>query len=388
MIKFDFETYNHIKLDNYDLSNIIERFKRDNNKTGWYYINHDTQLIKKYAYEIRNNADIFLIIGIGGSSIGAQAVISALSPYYNNSKPEIIFVGETLSSDYIVDLIDHIEGKSVYLNVISKSGNTLETLITFDIFLNYLKNNFLDYKKRVFVTTNDTDGELLNISKKEGFRNMVVPDNIGGRFSVLSCVGLLPIAVANIDIDKILTGSEKAKENLEQIFKYTIIRNKMFESNKIVESFDIYEPKLFMFTEWIKQIFAESQGKENKGILPISTTNTRDLHSLGQFYQEGSQIMFSTTIFAHSKQNLYIEKYNKSLNQINKIVMNSVAEAHFEKFNTNIIELDAINEENVGYLILFFEISSMLGSYLLGVNYFDEPGVIKYKNIINCKLNN
>ncbi len=388
MIKFDFETYNHIKLDNYDLSNIIERFKHDNNKTGWYYINHDTQLIKKYAYEIRNNADIFLIIGIGGSSIGAQAVISALSPYYNNSKPEIIFVGETLSSDYIVDLIEHIEGKSVYLNVISKSGNTLETLITFDIFLNYLKNNFLDYKKRVFVTTNDTDGELLNISKKEGFRNMVVPDNIGGRFSVLSCVGLLPIAVANIDIDKILTGSEKAKENLEQIFKYTIIRNKMFESNKIVESFDIYEPKLFMFTEWIKQIFAESQGKENKGILPISTINTRDLHSLGQFYQEGSQIMFSTTIFAHSKQNLYIEKYNKSLNQINKIVMNSVAEAHFEKFNTNIIELDAINEENVGYLILFFEISSMLGSYLLGVNYFDEPGVIKYKNIINCKLNN
>ena len=387
MIRFDFNTYNHIILENYDLSDIVRKFEIDNNMTGWYYLNSDTKLIKEYAEEVREHADVFVVIGIGGSYMGAEAVISALTPYYKDSKPEIIFVGNNLSSDYIMDLINHIEGKSLYINVISKSGNTLETITVFDIFLEYMKNKFSDYKNRIFVTTNESSGELLNISQNEKFRNLFIPDNIGGRFSVLSCVGLFPIAVSGVNIDKLIDGARSAKNNLDDIFKYTIIRNKMYEGNKFVESFDIYEPKLYMFTEWLKQLFSESQGKANKGILPISTVNPRDLHSLGQFYQEGNPIIFSTTIFTNSTKKVYIKRYNKTLDQINKIIMDSVLESRIERINTTKIELDEINEENIGYLILFFEISAMLGSYMLGVNYFDQPGVNKYKDIINCKLN-
>lgn len=387
MIKFDFETYNHIKLDNYDLSNIIEQFENDNKMAGWYKLDTDTSLIKEYAEEIKQKADVFLVIGIGGSYIGSQAVISALKPYYNNNCPKIIFVGNTLSSDYITEVINYIKGKSIYINVISKSGNTMETLVTFDVFLDYIKNNFTDYKDRVIVTTNESNGELLNISQKENFRKLVVPDDIGGRFSVLSCVGLLPIAVASINIDKLLEGAKISKINLDNAFKYSLLRDKMYKNNKLVESFDIYEPKLYYFTEWIKQLFAESQGKNNKGILPISTINTRDLHSIEQFYQEGTPIMFSTTIFSNSNNSIYLHKYNNSLNDMNKTIMKSVVEARYTNMDTSIIELDKITEENIGYLIFFFEVSTMIGSYLMGVNYYDQPGVNKYKNIVNYKLN-
>lgn len=383
MIKFDFETYNNINLDNYDLSHVLDKFYEENIMSEWYELNTNTKEIKEYADKIRKDCDVFIVIGIGGSYLGSKAVIDALTPYFDYNKPEIVFAGTNLSSDYINDLINYIDGKSVYVNVISKSGNTLETLINYDIILKYMINTYINYKERIIVTTNSKSGQLLESAKKNEFKVFEVPENIGGRYSVLSVVGLLPISVAGINIDELLKGAIKCKGELDNCYKYTSIRNEMIKYNKIIESFDIYEPKLYYFTEWLKQLFAESQGKNSHAILPVSTVNTRDLHSLGQYYQEGNPIIFSTTIFSNSTQDIYVEKYNKNLNDINKIVMESVSKAHNSVMNTNIIELDNIDEENMGYLIFFFEMSAMMGSYLIDVKYYNQPGVNNYKEIVN-----
>lgn len=386
MIKFDFNTYNNIKLLDTDLSSVKEKFLNDNNMAGWYNLDIDTDNIKKCADRIREDADILIVIGIGGSFLGAKCVIEALTPYFDKNKPEIIFAGTSLSSDYLSELLAYIKGKSVYVNVISKSGTTLEPMVCFDKVLEYMKNTFDNYKDRIVATTDSKEGQLLELSKKEGFELFEVPNDIGGRYSVLTPVGLLPISIAGIDIDKLIEGAKIAKENLDCCYKYTVIRDAMYLDNKYIESFDVYEPKLYYFTEWLKQLFGESQGKKDKGILPISTVNTRDLHSLGQFYQEGTPIIFSTVIFNGCDKDLYIEKFNKNLSEINRIAMESVSKAHYSHMNTNIITMDKINEENIGYLIFFFEMSAMLGSYLLGVNFYDQPGVNAYKDNIKEQL--
>ena len=382
MVNFDFSTYNNIKLLDSDLSHIKDRFLSDNNMAGWYDLDINTSNIKKCADRIKRNADILIVIGIGGSFLGAKCVIDALTPYFDKGKPEIIFAGTSLSSDYLVELLEYIKGKSVYVNVISKSGTTLEPMICFDIVFDYMKKTYKDYKDRIIATTDAKEGKLLELSKAEGFELFEVPNDIGGRYSVLTPVGLIPIAVAGIDIDKLLDGAKLAKDNLDDCYKYTLIRDALYLDNKVVESFDVYEPKLYYFTEWLKQLFGESQGKSDKGILPISTVNTRDLHSLGQFFQEGNPIIFSTVIYNGSDSEVFIEKYNKNLSDINEIAMKSVSKAHYSHMNTNIITIDRINAENIGYLIFFFEMSAMMGSYLLGVNFYDQPGVNAYKNNI------
>lgn len=387
MIKFDFKTFNNITLDDYNLDKIKDKFLLENKMSGWYNLdNIDTTDIKKCAKTIRNKADVFIVIGIGGSYLGSKAVIEALTPYFYKDEVEVIFAGTDLSTDYLLDLLDYINDKSVYVNVISKSGTTLEPMLAFDILLKFMMDKYPDFNERIIVTTDKEKGELLLLAHKYKFKCFEIPANIGGRYSVLTPVGLLPIAVANIDIDKLIEGSKYAKENLEDCYKYTMIRDMMYKNNKFIESIDVYESKLYYFTEWLKQLFAESQGKDNKGILPISTVNTRDLHSLGQYFQEGMSISFSTIIFSNSIKDIYVEKYDKTLNEINRIAMDSVALAHLNKLNTNIIELDKIDEENIGYLIFFFEMSAMLGSYLLNVNYYDQPGVNQYKDIMKCKL--
>lgn len=386
MIKFDFETYNNLSINNIDLTYIENRFIKENNCTDWYELKTDTSSIKACAMDVREKADIFIVLGIGGSSLGAQAVISALSPYFNSNKPEIIFASTSLSSDYITELIEYIKGKSVYINFISKSGNTFETVLIYNLLLEFMKDNYVDYKNRIIITTSNK--ELLNKSSIEGYKCFELSNNTVGRFSVLSVVGLLPIAVAGFDIDKLLDGALSSKEDKQNVYKYTCIRNEMLKSNKFVESFDVYEPKLYYFTEWLKQLFGETQGKNNTGILPVSTINTRDLHSLGQFYQEGNPIIFSTAIFTNSNNQLMVKEQNTTLNNINKIVLNSVLQSRLTHMNSNLIELDAINEYNLGYLIFFFERSAMIGSFLLNINYYDQPGVNKYKEIMASKLNN
>ncbi len=389
MITFDFQKYQYQKLDNYDLEDIKVKFLEDNQMSGWYTLDKsELARIESTADRIRENCDVFLVIGIGGSYMGAKAVIDAMSPYFKKDTPEVLFAGYQLSSDYLKDLLDYLEDKEVIVNVISKSGTTLEPSITFEEVVKLLKKKYSqDYAKRVIATTSLVSGTLLEEAQKNGYECFAVPENIGGRFSVLSAVGLLPIAVAGYEIEDLFRGAEKAKENLQDCYYYTMLRHTLYQEGKVVESFDIYEPKLAFFAEWLKQLFGESQGKEGKAILPISTVNTRDLHSLGQYYQEGKDILFSTTIFAHSDRRIELEKYQKTLDQVNKIAMESVAQAHYEgHLPTNIIEMDEISMENLGYLIFFFEMSAMLGSYLLEVPYYDQPGVNGYKNILHQKI--
>lgn len=388
MVKFDFETYNNISLVNYNLDSMLDKFKTENKMTGWYKLDTNTQPIIELSECIKKYADIFIVIGIGGSYLGAQAVIDALSPYFNRNKPEIIYLGTNLSSDYMYDLINYVKDKSVYVNVISKSGNTLETIISFDFILDYMKKTYNDYNDRIIITTNSSSGKLLEYSKEYNFKVLEVPDDIGGRYSVLSNVGLLPISVTGIDINELINGAKECRSDLDNVYKYTFIRNEMLKNKKYIESFDIYEPKLYYFTEWLKQLFAESQGKCEESILPVSTVNTRDLHSLGQYYQQGKSMIFSTIMYINSQKNIFVEKYGKNLNEINKIVMDSVAKAHYPHICSNIIEIDRLDVKTLGFLIFFFEMSAMLGSYMMNINYFDQPGVNNYKENLNKMIHN
>ena len=388
MINFDLKKYQYTEIQNYNLDAVVDKFKAENKMAGWYDLDKsELDDIKETAEYVRENCDVFVVVGIGGSHLGAKAVIDALSPYFKKGKPEIIFVGHQLSTDYMNGLLDYIKDKNVMVNVISKSGTTLEPSIAFDLLLDFLIKKYgEETTKRVIATTDAEHGTLLELAKEKNFKRYVVPDNIGGRFSVLTPVGLLPIAVAGFDIEALFKGAEKAKSE-EEYYYYTQLRHELYGQGKFVESFNVYEPKLEAFAEWLKQLFGESQGKEGKGILPFSTVNTRDLHSLGQYFQEGRDMIFSTTIFDNSDGTIELEKYNKTLNDVNYLAMQSVAEAHHNgHVPTSIITMDKITEENLGYLIFFFEMSAMLGSYLLDINYYDQPGVNGYKDILHEKI--
>lgn len=390
MITFDFKTYQYKKLENYDLSNIYNQFLKEDNMKGWYNINVDTTPLMEMADYIKNNTDIFLVIGIGGSYMGSKAIISALEPKFKKNKPEILFAGFDLSTDYLLELIDYIKDKEIMVNVISKSGTTLEPSIAFDEILKLMEEKYgEEASKRIIATTDKEEGILSELANQKGYQKLIVPNDIGGRFSVLTPVGLLPIAVAGYDINKLVLGARKAKENMQEIYYYTSLRQVLYEEGKTIESFDIYDSRLTYFVEWLKQLFGESQGKDGKGILPVSTINTRDLHSLGQYYQDGKDIIFSTTIFANSNNDIYIDKYQKNMNQINEIAMNSVLKAHYNgHLPSSLIKLNKIDLENLGYLIFFFEMSAALGGYLLQVKYYDQPGVNGYKDILNEEIKN
>lgn len=402
MIRFDFETYMEKEITKENIiaySNTVNRasneFIRENKMADWYdYENciseEEIKDVLNTAEYVRANCETFIVIGIGGSYLGAKGVIDALRPYFNKPQPEIIFAGNNLSSDYLTNLIDYINDKEVMLNVISKSGDTLEPSITFNILYKALKNKYNDeqIRRRIIITTDKENGSLLEISKRLGCKRYAFPSNIGGRFSTLTVAGLLPIAVAGIDINSMLDGAQEAKNNSRSYHTYTSIRDIMYNKGKVVETFNVYEPKLASFLEWVKQIFAETQGKNKKGILPISTINTRDLHSLGQYFQDGKDIIFETSIDIEKSKELYIDRYNKYLDSINSIALKSVAKAHEEGHSlTSIITMDELNAYNLGYLIAFFEISSMLGAYVMGVPYYNQPGVENYKQIMNEKLN-
>jgi len=371
-----------------DSRSIISIFENDSKFNEWYNLSVDIDKINDLASSIRKKYDAMLIIGIGGSYLGSRAIIDGIKDYKKKNDTEIIYVGNNLSSDYIHDILDYIVDKNICVNVISKSGNTLETLISFNLFFNYMKEKYVDFKERIIVTTNSKEGYLLDISNEYNLKRLDISLNTVGRFSVISEVGLLPVAVAGYDISKILEGAKKCKNNMEECFKYASMRQEMYDKGIFIESIDVYEPKLYYFTEWIKQLFNETQGKDNKGILSIATINTTDLHSIEQYYQSGKVNVFSTVIYNHSKNKIYIEKYDKYLDEINEIAAKSVIEARNERINSNFIEIDELNEENMGFLLFFFEISAVIGSYLLDIDYFNQPSVEKYKNCIKSALNN
>ena len=364
--------------------------------------------IKKAAKRIIKTSDVLLVIGIGGSYLGARAVIEALTHTFSNSLskdkrkfPQIVYVGNNLNPNYINDVIDYIGDKEVSINVISKSGTTTEPAIAFRIFREFLENKYglEEARKRIYVTTDKEKGALKKLATEEKYETFVIPDNVGGRYSVLTAVGLLPIATAGLNIDKLMDGARFAQEKYSDenvkyndCYKYAVLRNMLYEKEKNIELLVTYEPKLHYFLEWWKQLFGESEGKDLKGIYPSSAEFTTDLHSLGQYIQEGRRNLLETVLqIKKTNSNLTIPldeddldglNYlaGKDLDYVNKKAMEGTIEAHVSGEVPNIlIQVDALNEEGIGHLIYFFEKACAMSGKLLGVNPFDQPGVEKYK---------
>ena len=372
------------------------------------YDKKEFEKIKKSAEKIQKDSDVLLVIGIGGSYLGARAVIESLTnTFYNMQEketrklPQILYVGNNLSPNYIMDLIDYISDKDISINVISKSGTTTEPAIAFRIFREILENKYSlkEARERIYVTTDKRKGALKELAKKEKYTTFVIPDNIGGRYSVLTAVGLLPIAVAGIDIDELMKGAKFAQdrysdENLKynECYKYAVLRNVLYEKEKNIELLVTYEPKMHYFIEWWKQLFGESEGKEQKGIYPSGAEFTTDLHSLGQYIQEGRRNLFETVInIEKSQRDLTLKKEEddldnlnylegKSLSYINKKAMEGTITAHVDGDVPNIvINMEKLDANNIGQLIYFFELACAMSGEILGVNPFNQPGVEKYK---------
>lgn len=362
--------------------------------------------IKKAAEYIKDNADILIVIGIGGSYLGARAVIECLkSPNYNCIKkdtPDIYFIGNSISPSMLTELVSICEGKDICVNVISKSGTTTEPAIAFRVFRDLINNKYSkeEAAKRIFATTDKAKGTLKMLSDKEGYETFVVPDDVGGRFSVLTAVGLLPIAVAGIDIDELMNGARLAQESLNStdinenhVLKYAAVRNAFYNKGTKLECFVSYEPCMAMFNEWLKQLFAESEGKDGKGLYPVSCIFSTDLHSVGQYIQEsGSNLMFETVIkFNHPHDDFLITEQEgnidglnflagRSMSYVNEKARQGTLLAHTDGGVGNlVIECDSITPSEIGYLIYFFEKACAVSGYILGVNPFNQPGVESYK---------
>ncbi len=364
--------------------------------------------IKKAAKKIKKESDILVVIGIGGSYLGARAVIEALTSSFQNmltdkqrKYPQILYVGNNLSPNYINELIEYIGDKDFSVNVISKSGTTTEPAIAFRIFREMLENKYgiEEARSRIYVTTDEERGALKTLADNEGYEKFVIPDNVGGRYSVLTPVGLLPIATAGIDIDKLMAGAQTAQEryndsNLKynECYKYAVVRNILYKLYKNTEILVNYEPKMHYFTEWWKQLYGESEGKEQKGIFPAGVDFTTDLHSMGQYIQEGRRNLFETVIsIENSATDIIINKdednldglnylAGKGLDYVNKKAMEGTIKAHVSGDVPNIvINIEKLDEENMGELIYFFEKSCAMSGMILGVNPFNQPGVEEYK---------
>lgn len=381
-------------------TNLHEKQGAGSDFLGWVNLKIDVQELEKIkvaASKIRKQSDVLIVIGIGGSYLGSKAVIDALSHTFNPKN--VIFAGNNMSSDYLNDLLDYIKDKDVSLNVISKSGTTIEPALTFKVLREYIEEKYGEdkAKDRIFVTTDKEKGVLKKLADEKGYETFVVPDDIGGRYSVFTAVGLLPIASAGINIDRLLDGvysAEKKYSSLENndCYDYAVARNIMYKKKKKIELLVNYEPKLHYISEWWKQLFGESEGKEEKGIFPASVDNTTDLHSMGQYIQEGERILFETVINIKKPYRDFtltceegspdaLDYLNgKTLNEINHKAMEGTVIAHVNGKVPNImIEVDKLDEFNLGELLYFFEKACGISGYLLGVNPFNQPGVEAYK---------
>ncbi len=362
--------------------------------------------IQKAAKKIQKDSQVLIVIGIGGSYLGARAVIEQLrSPLYNNKKkdtPDIYFVGNSIQPSYLSDILSICEGRDVSVNVISKSGTTTEPALAFRIFRELLEKKYgkEGAKDRIYATTDKARGTLKELSDREGYETFVVPDDVGGRFSVLTAVGLLPIAVAGIDIAKLMEGAAAARQDYalpdlenNDCYRYAALRNILYRKGKSVEMFITYDPAFAMMNEWLKQLFGESEGKDGKGLYPSSAVFSTDLHSLGQFVQEGSRVMFETVVRPQEPMQDYFVKDDpdnfdglnflsgQNMSVVNDKAFQGTVLAHTQGGVPNIIlELPKMNEYNLGYLIYFFEKACAISAYVLGVNPFDQPGVESYKS--------
>ncbi|MBE6673704.1 MAG: glucose-6-phosphate isomerase [Ruminococcaceae bacterium] len=390
---------------------LASRTGEGNDFLGWVdlpvdYDKEEFERIKKAAKKIQSSCDVFIVIGIGGSYLGARAAIEFVkSPVYNNipnkDTPDIYFAGNSISASALNDLLKICEGKDVCVNVVSKSGTTTEPAVAFRVFRALLEEKYGKdgAKERIFATTDKAKGTLKKFSDENSYETFVVPDDVGGRFSVLTAVGLLPIAVAGIDIDLMMKGAQDARIaysgsdiNTNDCLKYVAIRNILYRQGKSVEILAAYEPAAQMLCEWWKQLYGESEGKDGKGIYPSSVIFSTDLHSLGQFIQDGSRIMFETVLdIKKANDELLIpfdpnnvDKLNflsgKDLDYVNHTAMLGTLFAHSDGNVPNIVlELNDRSEYSFGYLIYFFELACAVSGYTLGVNPFNQPGVESYK---------
>ena len=359
--------------------------------------------IKAAAEKIRSNSDVLIVIGIGGSYLGAKAAIDFVTgPFYNyTAKTQIIFAGNNISPNYLNSILECIEGKDVSVNVISKSGTTTEPAIAFRVMKQYLEEKYgkEGAKERIFATTDKAKGALKNLADSEGYETFVVPDDVGGRFSVLTAVGLLPIAVCGADIDAMMQGAADARElyanddiETNECYQYAAVRNILHRKGKDVEMMVNYDPELQYFTEWWKQLYGESEGKDQKGIFPAGVCFSTDLHSMGQYIQDGRRLMFETVLYVEeSKTDLLIgeDKDNvdglnflagKGMDFVNKKAFEGTYLAHNDGGVPNlIIKLKKLDEYTFGQLVYFFEKACGISGYMLGVNPFNQPGVESYK---------
>ncbi|MBQ9018726.1 MAG: glucose-6-phosphate isomerase [Bacilli bacterium] len=396
MIKFDFNTYVKPFLDEKKYNELYSKKDEYINKLNSYdMIGWKNEIdkniitdIEKTASYIKTNFELLVVIGIGGSYLGSFSFHKIFQKYFNDESFEVIYTGTTLSSKYLDELYDYLKDKNYCINVISKSGNTLETNITYKLLKDLLKRKYSEeeIKKRIIITTDKEKGNLRKEANDEGYKSFEIPNDIGGRYSFITPAHLLPLAL-NYNIKDIVDSYYDGKRFIDKAYEYAVIRKLLFDNKKIVENFCVYEESLIYFTEWLKQLFGETEGKNGVGILPISMLHTRDLHSLGQFVQEGNKIMFET--FIKVKNSSHFIEYNKeNLHTINNIVEDSVMKAHFMGNTPCIeIELDDLNINNISELIYFFMLSASFSGLLFKVNPFNQEGVEVYKKEIRESLN-
>ena len=398
-------------LKSYDV--LMSQEGEGNDFLGWLdlprdYDKEEFDRILKASEKIKANSDVLLSVGIGGSYLGAKCAVELFKKYFNNKGLEVIFVGNQISSTYLAQLLDYLKDKDYSINVISKSGTTTEPAIAFRILREALIKKYGkdEAKDRIFATTDKAKGALKTLATNEGYETFVVPDNVGGRFSVLTAVGLLPIACAGIDIKAMMNGANIAREELQKkdsnniAVQYATVRNALYKKGYDVELLVNYEPRLNYFSEWWKQLFGESEGKNHKGIYPSSVSFSTDLHSLGQMIQDGKRHFFETVInvknpeidldIPFDKDDLDGLNYlnGHTMDFVNKQAMEGTAIAHTDGGTPNMrLTIDSICEETFGKMIYFFEFACGLSAYTLGVNPFNQPGVESYKKNMFALLN-
>ena len=379
-----------------------------NDFLGWLDlpVNYDKEefaRIKEAAKKIREDSDVLLVAGIGGSYLGARAVVEAVKGLYHNDTEDglkIYFCGNTISPTYLNDIIKVTKGKRFSINVISKSGTTTETALAFRVLRKLLEDSVgpEEANKRIYATTDRAKGTLKQLADAQGWPTFVVPDDVGGRYSVLTAVGLLPIACAGIDIDALMKGAADAREAYSvcskdnDAYRYAMTRNILYRKGKVVETLAAFEPDFTMMNEWYKQLFGETEGKDQKGLMPTSCIFSTDLHSMGQFLQDGSRTMFETYVdIKNTREDFYIEPLegnfdglnflaDQNMSVVNRKAMEGTILAHNDGgVPIGVIEVDSLDAYNVGYLIYFFWKACAVSGYLLSVNPFDQPGVESYK---------
>ena len=387
-----------------------ERTGRGNDFLGWLdlpeqYDKEEFARIQKAAAKIKADSDVLIVIGIGGSYLGARAAIELLrSPFYNNIKkdtPDIYFVGNNINPTYLNEILSICEGREISVNVISKSGTTTEPALAFRVFRELLEQKYgmEGARGRIYCTTDKARGTLKELANEQGYESFVIADDVGGRYSVLTAVGLLPIAVAGADIFAIMGGAAAARKDFatddvahNECYRYVALRNALYRKGKKIELLVSYDPAFTMMAEWFKQLYGESEGKENKGLFPASVTFSTDLHSMGQYIQQGERILFETVVdIKKPKADFFVKDdpanadglnflSNQNMSIVNHKAFEGTILAHTEGGVPNIVlELPEINEHEFGYMVYFFEKACAVSGYVLGVNPFDQPGVESYK---------